>query len=127
MDALRIVMDWKLPSTGVDRSLQTVFENNICEGLRPGVDVVKFVVQDDDDYNVAMYGAGIAASRGITPVFSPMSSLDSVSTRNRAIALCDKLIQDRVPGVLSVQMHKLLGIQSTEEKPLVEEEDCDGE
>lgn len=96
---VNIVLDLKTPGSGeLDRNL---FANLDC--LKPS-DQIKFVICNRQDYEWARFKVdelGLAA-RFDEVLFSPSFS------ELQARTLAEWMLQDRVPGRLQIQLHKLL-------------------
>jgi len=133
--SIRYVMDYKLPSSGMEERMDPRAFSCLRE-----IDVIKFVISDWNDYNRALevikehpeweakkvFSPAIAVEGGInhTPqdmsveelkkYFSVPKLLERAAGWPRQLA--EKMIEDRVPAQFSLQIHKLLWPGSTEER-----------
>lgn len=105
IEHLRIVMDYKLPFSGMEGFM----ELNAFNALKPW-DVIKFVVTNDADYKrmkKLLTDNSWAAQIVISPSFGGMEDLPS------AQVLAQKMLDD--PDLrsaqFSLQLHKLLGVK----------------
>lgn len=107
-DELRIVMDYKLPSSGVEHEM---LYKEAFERLSP-FDVIKFVINDSTDYDRALEIVDKFKSDA-KKVFSPVYPSGQITPKE----LIDTMLKDKREGKLawdvdfSVQVHKLLGVQ----------------
>ena len=126
---LRYVVDYKLPSSGMEDKMNLETFKNLCP-----LDVIKFVIEDEKDYKCAkmlLQEYDWDAKR----IFSPQLPLwygDYTNPMNIAVAkmerkppaqrftwaskLAEMMIKDRVPAQFGLQLHKVLWPAASEER-----------
>jgi len=104
-DNVRFVVDYKLPSSGVEDKMNAL----VFEGLRQ-VDIIKFVILDFNDYYIAR-GLAVGNTKWeAKKVFSP-AIVDQFDYTNWPAALAEMMIQDAAilqDVQFSLQVHKIL-------------------
>lgn len=125
---VRVVMDYKLPSSGMELSMQPEFFDLLRE-----YDVIKFVIADKKDYQRACEIIKEHPEWKARKVFSPMVEIipegycECNSTRDRVSwpatvgtdwpqQLVEMMIEDKVEAQFSLQIHKLLWPGAKEER-----------
>jgi len=102
---ISFVMDWKMPSSGC------YDENDLTNILTlEDEDSVKFVIDDQKDFETAVHCAGYLLNHEFTAeqiVFSPTYSAD----HNKAKILSNQMISHNLPYRISYQMHKIIHIK----------------
>jgi len=100
----RIIMDIKTPSSGMCRG---GFKNNF-KYLKPS-DEVKFVIASVDDYTWAkQWLPQIPTQEILFSAANPAPETPGVFPGVEAKWLAEKILQDRLPVRLQVQLHKIL-------------------
>ena len=109
---VRIVMDYKLPSSGMEESMQLEFF-----GFLRNYDVIKFVIADEKDYQRACGLIGGHPEWQARKVFSPVLYTKGAGCENDRIPyvdtrwaqqLAEMMIRDKVNAQFSLQIHKIL-------------------
>lgn len=124
---LRYVVDFKLPSSGMMKYMNSMAFNSLRR-----VDVIKFVISDEEDYKYAKMLIQEHPSWIAKKVFSPAISLFTVvdnrtcdfvpKSRKYQILnewprqLAEMMIRDKVDAQFSLQIHKVLWPGAKEER-----------
>ena len=96
----RFVMDYKLPSSGMEQHMEYRNFSPLCEQ-----DFVKFVVSDREDFTAALTvkkrlrRSGCRAQIAFSPAYGTLDP----------ITLFDWMEEKRTNGILSLQLHKMFG------------------
>lgn len=109
---LRIVMDYKLPSSGMEQHMDMEAFELLCSW-----DVIKFVIGDDDDYarmKELLANNAWEAQIALSPMLDT-TGLDSAQGYERARSLAQMMLNDSDLPLgkirFNLQLHKLLGIK----------------
>jgi len=102
----RRIIDIKTPSSGEEKSFHM---NNLNELTRE--DEIKFVLGDDKDYIFARdFFINHLKDKPAVVNFSPIYGQITYSN------LADRILDDRLPVRLNIQLHKMIGLESEQEK-----------
>lgn len=120
LDKVRYVIDFKLPSSGMLKHMNTeVFKN-----LR-AIDVIKFVIADEYDYKYAYNVIVQNPSWKAKMVFSPCVGLNGCFEDKFGVnywdlswprQLVEMMIRDRAPAQFGLQIHKVIWPGAKEER-----------
>ncbi len=102
---VKFVVDYKLPSSGMERKMIT----KAYVGLKSG-DFIKFVIQDKQDFEQAFYiMRRFDYLRGIGVQFAFSPTLSSLKDAHKAAELLCWMKETPLPGmILNVQLHKII-------------------
>jgi len=123
-DWVRVVMDWKLPSSGMQHKMNLVAFN----WLRPQ-DIIKFVISDWDDYNRAIEVIKENPKWQARKVFSPAITIVHPTIVCRGYTnieptvdiewprqLLERILSDGLNIQFSLQIHKIVWPGATSER-----------
>jgi len=125
MRDVRFVVDFKLPSSGMTKYMNSLAFSNLRK-----IDVIKFVISDEEDYNYAKMLIQEHSNWIAKKVFSP--ALDNLNYQYNCNGvaiegasyfemawprqLAEMMIRDKVDAQFSLQIHKVLWPRAKEER-----------
>jgi len=123
LDRIRYVVDFKLPSSGMIKHMKSI----VFASLR-AIDVIKFVISDEEDYKYAKMLIQEHPSWIAKKVMSPTVNFEGYSFEELSEEgipstimdwprqLAEMMIKDKVDAQLSLQLHKILWPGTKEER-----------
>jgi len=106
VERLRFVMDYKLPSSGMESKMNLEAFAKLNEW-----DIIKFVMADEEDFERAKQIIQKHSDWRAKKVFSPVFPLvGGICTNSWPVILAKKLISEQLPVQYSLQLHKVLEV-----------------
>ncbi len=108
---LRIIMDYKLPSSGVESAMNASALSTLCS-----YDVVKFIIADDWDYarmKELIIESPWTARFAVSPTLKLVAGKVTAITLQQATRLAERMLgdPDLKHAYFNLQLHKLLGVK----------------